>query len=129
MQDSAGANATTSINPATGETLSVWPLADAAQIERSVEAAWRAAQSWGRCPVETRAQLLRALAAQLRAHKAALARDTVFAAVLLVCNGVVGMCLLAGGVQHRAQGFQLQGASGALAVLTALTWLALLISW
>ena len=59
--------------------------------------------------------------------KAALARDTVFAAVMLVCNGVVGMCLLVGGVQHRAQGFQLQGASGALAVLTALTTLTLVL--
>ena len=60
-------------------------------------------------------------------EKAALARDTVFAAVMLVCNGVVGMCLLAGGVRHRAQGFQLQGASGALAVLTALTTLTLVL--
>ncbi len=60
-------------------------------------------------------------------EKAALARDTVFAAVMLVCNGVVGMCLLAGGMQHRAQGFQLQGASGALAVLTALTTLTLVL--
>jgi Ca2+:H+ antiporter len=60
-------------------------------------------------------------------EKAALARDTVFAAVMLVCNGVVGMCLLAGGMQYRAQGFQLQGASGALAVLTALTTLTLVL--
>lgn len=60
-------------------------------------------------------------------EKAALARDTVFAAVMLVCNGVVGACLLAGGMQHRAQGFQLQGASGALAVLTALTTLTLVL--
>jgi Ca2+:H+ antiporter len=60
-------------------------------------------------------------------EKAALARDTVFAAVMLVCNGVVGMCLLAGGVRHRAQGFQLQGASGALAVLAALTTLTLVL--
>ena len=59
--------------------------------------------------------------------KAALARDTVFAAVMLVCNGVVGMCLLLGGVRHRAQGFQLQGASGALAVLAALTTLTLVL--
>ena len=60
-------------------------------------------------------------------EKAALARDTVFAAVMLVSNGVVGGCLLAGGVQHRAQGFQQQGASGALAVLTALTTLTLVL--
>ncbi len=60
-------------------------------------------------------------------EKAALARDTVFAAVMLVCNGVVGLCLLVGGVRHRAQSFQLQGASGALAVLAALTTLTLVL--
>src|SRR3954452_8156147 len=47
--------------------------------------------------------------------KAGLARDTVFAAVMLVCNGIVGSCLLAGGVRHHEQGFQVQGASAALA--------------
>ena len=56
---------------------------------------------------------------------AALPRDTVFAAVMIVCNGVVGACLLAGGVRHRAQEFQLQGATGALAVLAALAALTL----
>jgi Ca2+:H+ antiporter len=55
------------------------------------------------------------------ADKAGLARDTVFAAVMIVCNGIVGLCLLAGGVRHHEQGFQLQGASAALAVLAALT--------
>ncbi len=60
-------------------------------------------------------------------EKAALARDTVFAAVMLVCNGVVGMCLLVGGVRHRDQSFELQGASGALAVLAALTTLTLVL--
>src|SRR5262245_62203549 len=30
-----------------------------------------------------------------------LARDTVFAAVMIVCNGIVGLCLLAGGLRHR----------------------------
>ena len=52
---------------------------------------------------------------------AGLARDTVFAAVMIVCNGIVGICLLAGGVRHREQGFQLQGANAALSVLIALT--------
>ena len=61
------------------------------------------------------------------ADKAALARDTVFAAVILVCNGVVGACLLAGGVRHGRQGFQVQGASAALAVLAALTVLTLVL--
>src|SRR5262249_22130610 len=54
------------------------------------------------------------------AEKAGLARDTVFAAVMIVCNGIVGLCLLWGGARHHEQGFQLHGASAALAVLAAL---------
>lgn len=59
--------------------------------------------------------------------KAGLARDTVFAAVMIVCNGIVGLCLLSGGVRHHEQGFQLQGANAALAVLSALTVLTLVL--
>ncbi len=59
--------------------------------------------------------------------KAALARDTVFAAIMIVCNGVVGLCLLLGGLRHRVQSFQLEGASAALAVLAALSVLALVL--
>jgi Ca2+:H+ antiporter len=59
--------------------------------------------------------------------KADLARDTVFSAVMIVCNGIVGICLLAGGMRHREQAFQLQGASAALAVLAALTVLTLIL--
>ncbi|HKN23973.1 MAG TPA: hypothetical protein VJX72_03930 [Candidatus Acidoferrum sp.] len=58
-------------------------------------------------------------------EKAELARDTVFAAVMIVCNGIVGLCLLAGGMRHREQAFQLQGANAALVVLIALTTLTL----
>jgi Ca2+:H+ antiporter len=54
-----------------------------------------------------------------------LARDTVFAVIMIVCNGIVGLCLLLGGVRHREQGFQVQGASAALAVLAALSALTL----
>jgi Ca2+:H+ antiporter len=61
------------------------------------------------------------------AEKAELARDTVFAAVMIVCNGIVGICLLMGAARYREQGFQLQGASAALAVLTALTGLTLIL--
>jgi Ca2+:H+ antiporter len=61
------------------------------------------------------------------AENAALARDTVFAAVMIVCNGIVGACLLWGGARHHEQGFQVQGASAALAVLVALTSLALVL--
>src|ERR687894_957844 len=39
-----------------------------------------------------------------------LARDTVFAAVMIVCNGIVGLCLLAGGGGPPQQSFQGAGA-------------------
>jgi Ca2+:H+ antiporter len=61
------------------------------------------------------------------AGNAGLARDTVFSAVMIVCNGIVGACLLFGAVRHHEQEFQLQGATAALAVLTALTWLTLIL--
>jgi Ca2+:H+ antiporter len=58
---------------------------------------------------------------------AGLARDTVFAAVMIICNGLVGVCLLVGGIRHHEQGFQLQGALAALAVLAPLTVLSLVL--
>src|SRR6476659_5127421 len=47
------------------------------------------------------------------AENTGLARDAVFAAVMIVCNGIVGACLLLGGARYHEQGFQLQGASAA----------------
>jgi Ca2+:H+ antiporter len=61
------------------------------------------------------------------AENVGLPRDTVFAAVMIVCNGIVGLCLLVGGVRHFEQGFQLQGASAALAVLASLTTLTIVL--
>jgi len=61
------------------------------------------------------------------AEHAKLPRDTVYAAVMIVCNGIVGLCLLWGGARHHEQGFQVQGASAALAVLAALTILTLVL--
>ncbi len=58
---------------------------------------------------------------------AGLARDTVFAAVMIICNGLVGLSLLIGGVRHHEQGFQAQGANAALAVLAALVTLTLVL--
>jgi len=55
------------------------------------------------------------------------ARDTVFAAVIIVLNGVIGLCLVLGGGRHYEQTFQLQGASSALAVLGTLATLALIL--
>ena len=59
--------------------------------------------------------------------KAGLARDTVFAAVMIACNGIVGLCLLSGGLRHHEQEFHIQGASAALAVLATLTTLTLVL--
>lgn len=58
---------------------------------------------------------------------AALARDTVFATVMIICNGVVGLCLLAGAIRHRVIAFRVEGTASALSVLTALTALTLVL--
>jgi Ca2+:H+ antiporter len=52
------------------------------------------------------------------AATATLARDTVFAAVMIILNGIVGISLLAGGRRHHEQGFRVQGVTAALAVLS-----------
>lgn len=61
------------------------------------------------------------------ADKAALPRDTIFAAVMIICTGVVGLCLLVGGLRHHEQQFHLEGASAALAALVALSGLSLVL--
>jgi Ca2+:H+ antiporter len=65
----------------------------------------------------------------LAAHGGAgsLARDTVFAAVMLVLNGVVGLCLVIGGARHGEQSFQEYGTSAALSVLGTLAALAMIV--
>jgi Ca2+:H+ antiporter len=55
------------------------------------------------------------------------ARDTVFAAVMIVLNGIVGLCLLVGGIRHHEQGFHAHGASAALGVLGTLAALVLIL--
>ncbi|MFZ6816108.1 calcium:proton antiporter [Undibacterium sp. Rencai35W] len=58
---------------------------------------------------------------------AGLARDTVFAAIMVILNGIIGLCLLAGASLHREQSFGLQGASTSLATLAALAILTLVL--
>ena len=58
---------------------------------------------------------------------ASLARDTVFATVMIVCNGVVGLCLLVGGLRHRVMEFNVEGTNHALVVLVPLTTLVLVL--
>jgi Ca2+:H+ antiporter len=55
-----------------------------------------------------------------------LARDTVFAAVMLVLNGVVGLCLVVGGARHGEQSFEEHGAAAALSVLGTLATITLI---
>lgn len=55
------------------------------------------------------------------------ARDTVFSAVMIVLNGIVGLCLVLGASRHHEQSFQLQGASSALSVLGTLAGLAMVL--
>jgi Ca2+:H+ antiporter len=56
---------------------------------------------------------------------AALARDTVFAAVMIILNGIIGLCLLVGGLKHSQQTFSLDGVSAALVALAAIVVLTL----
>jgi Ca2+:H+ antiporter len=56
-----------------------------------------------------------------------LARDTVFAAVMIILNGMVGICLLAGGARHHEQSFGLHGVSAALATLAAISVLTMVL--
>ena len=58
---------------------------------------------------------------------AELARDTVFAAVMLILNGMVGLCLLVGASHYREQTFSLYGVSAALTTLAAIAILALVL--
>jgi Ca2+:H+ antiporter len=57
----------------------------------------------------------------------ALARDTVFAAVMLILNGIVGICLLAGASRHREQTFGQLGVSASLTTLAAIAVLTLVL--
>ena len=56
-----------------------------------------------------------------------LPRDTVYSAIMIICNGVVGVCLLAGGLRHHEQSFRIEGASSLLACLIALATLSLVL--
>ena len=49
-----------------------------------------------------------------------IARDAVFATVMIVINGVIGMCIFIGGLKHHEMAFRNEGTNSALAVLAAL---------
>ncbi|HEX8298425.1 MAG TPA: hypothetical protein VF594_04625 [Rubricoccaceae bacterium] len=56
-----------------------------------------------------------------------LARDTMYAVVMLALNGLVGASLVLGGLRHHEQTFNLQGASAYLAVLVPIAVLTLVL--
>ncbi|MFJ7153980.1 calcium:proton antiporter [Streptomyces sp. NPDC101118] len=58
---------------------------------------------------------------------ATLARDTVFAAVMITCNGIVGLSLLVGALRNRVAVFNAEGSGAALATVATLATLSLVL--
>ncbi|TDO20790.1 calcium:proton antiporter [Pedobacter duraquae] len=56
-----------------------------------------------------------------------LARDTVFAAVMIIVTGIVGICLLKGGIKFKEQLYKLSGVNAALITLIAIIVLTLIL--
>jgi Ca2+:H+ antiporter len=61
------------------------------------------------------------------AKSSTLARDTVFAAVMITCNGVVGLSLLAASLRHGTAVFNAEGTGAALATVATLATLSLVL--
>ncbi len=55
-----------------------------------------------------------------------MASDTVYAILMITLNGVAGLCLLLGGLRHREQAYNLQGAQAFLAVIIPVSAISLL---
>jgi Ca2+:H+ antiporter len=60
-------------------------------------------------------------------HTAVLPRDTIYAAVMIICAGVVGLCVMVGGLAHREQSFRAEGAGAGLAALIVMSTLTLVL--
>lgn len=56
-----------------------------------------------------------------------LARDTMFAVLMILINGMVGLSLLLGGLRHREQQYNLQGANAYLIIIIPLAVLGLIL--
>jgi Ca2+:H+ antiporter len=61
------------------------------------------------------------------ANAATVPRDTIYSAVMIICNGVVGVCLLLGGLRHREQVFRIEGTGSGLAALVVMSVLVLVL--
>ena len=71
--------------------------------------------------------LILTLMLQGKEGTATLARDTVFSAVMLILNGLMGICMLLGALRYHEQSFQQAGVSASLATLSTLTVLTLVL--
>lgn len=58
---------------------------------------------------------------------AVLPRDTIYAAVMIICTGLVGLCIVVGGLRHHEQSFRVEGAGAGLAALIVMTALSLVL--
>src|SRR5262245_44104773 len=58
---------------------------------------------------------------------ATLARDTVFAAVMITCNGIVGLTILTGALRERMATFNAEGSATAFATVITLATLSLIL--
>ncbi len=56
-----------------------------------------------------------------KGNTASLARDTVFATIMIVLNCIIGLCLLLGAAKHHEQAFGIFGTNAALSSLTTLS--------
>lgn len=61
------------------------------------------------------------------ASAATLARDSIYAAVMVICTGVIGAALWVGAYYHREQAFRVQGVGTGLAALMVLAILILVL--
>jgi len=61
------------------------------------------------------------------ADKPTLARDTMFSILMIVLNGLVGLSLVTGGLKHRLQDYNLQGAGAYLTMLMPFAMLGLVL--
>lgn len=57
----------------------------------------------------------------------AVARDTVYSVVMIVLNGIVGLCLVFGSARHFEQEFRVQGAAAILSVIATLAVVSLVL--
>src|SRR5947208_2247412 len=61
------------------------------------------------------------------ANNPTLGRDSIFAVIMIALNGLVGLCLLLGGMRYREQHYNLQGVNAYLNVIMSLAVLGLVL--